>query len=52
MGGKWRVVEFLDEPMHVEEAHKRAKELQERIKKELKIETDDKSTTPTILPNS
>ena len=45
---KWRVVEFLDEPMHVEEAHKRAKELQERIKKELKIETDDKATTPTI----
>ena len=45
---KWRVVEFLNEPMHVEEAHKRAKELQEEIKVKLKIEVDEKATTPTI----
>ena len=47
---KWRVIEFLDEPMDVKMAHTRAKALQERIKKELGIETDDGSTTPTI-PN-
>ena len=47
---KWRVIEFLDEPLDVKLAHARAKALQERIKTELGIETDDKSTTPTI-PN-
>jgi len=47
---KWRVVEFLNEPMHVEEAHKRAKELEKEIEDKLKIKTDDRATTPTI-PN-
>ena len=45
---RWRIIEFLDEPMDVKLVHQRAKELQERIKKELGIETDDKATTPTI----
>ena len=36
----WRVIEFLDEPLHVEEAADRAKELEERIEKELKIKVD------------
>ncbi len=45
---KWRIIEFLDEPMDVQLAHARAKDLQERIKNELGIETDDKATTPTI----
>ena len=45
---KWRVIEFLDEPLDVKLAHARAKALQERIKTELGIETDDGSTTPTI----
>ena len=44
---KWRVIEFLDEPMDVQLAHKRAKELQKRIENELGIETDQKSTAPT-----
>ena len=38
---KWRIIEFLDEPMDVQLAHARAKDLQERIKNELGIETDD-----------
>ena len=37
---KLRVIEFLDEPLHVEEAADRAKELEERIEKELKIKVD------------
>jgi hypothetical protein len=47
---KWRVIEFLDEPMHVEEAHERAKELEARIEKELLIKCDTNATCPTI-PN-
>jgi len=47
---KWRVVEFLEEPIHVEEAHKRAKELEKEIEDKLKIKTDSGATTPTI-PN-
>ena len=31
---KWRVIEFLDEPLDVKLAHARAKALQERIKTE------------------
>ena len=33
---------ILDEPMDVQLAHKRAKELQKRIENELGIETDQK----------
>ena len=44
----WRVIEFLDEPLHVEEAADRAKELEERIEKELKIKVDKIATCPTI----
>ena len=47
---KWRVLEFLDTPIHVEEAHKKAKQLQEDIKNKLKIELDEASTCPTV-PN-
>tara|TARA_R110002051_G_scaffold73732_1_gene134054 strand:+ start:678 stop:1694 length:1017 start_codon:yes stop_codon:yes gene_type:complete len=47
---KWRVLEFLDEPIHVEEAHKKAKQLQEDIKNKLMIELDEASTCPTV-PN-
>lgn len=47
---KWRVIEFLDEPMHVEEAHDRAKELEARIEKELLIKCDGQATVPTV-PN-
>ena len=35
MGGKWRVVEFLDDWMGVEEARDRAKELEKKVEKEL-----------------
>ena len=45
---KWRVLEFLDEPMHVEEASVRAKELEGKIEKELKIKADNVATTPTV----
>ena len=44
---KWRVVEFLDEALHVEEAHKRAKALQDHVRDTLGIEIDEKSTVPT-----
>jgi len=47
---KWRVIEFLDEPMHVEDAHERAKKLEARIEKELLIKCDGQATVPTI-PN-
>ena len=33
----WRVIEFLDEPLHVEEVADRAKELEDKIVKELKL---------------
>ena len=47
---KWRVIEFLNEPLHVEEAHDRAKKLEARIEKELLIKCDGQATVPTI-PN-
>jgi len=45
---KWRLIEFLDEPMDVEEAHERAKELEARIEKELLIKCDGNATVPTV----
>ena len=44
---KWRVIEFLDEPMHVEEAATRAKELEARIEKDLGYTPDKIATCPT-----
>ena len=38
---------FLDEPMDVQLAHRRAKELQKRVENELGIETDQRATCPT-----
>jgi hypothetical protein len=45
---KWRLIEFLDEPMDVEEASERAKELEARIEKELLIKCDGNATVPTV----
>ena len=45
---KWRLIEFLDEPMDVEEAHERAKDLEARIEKELLIKCDGNATVPTV----
>ncbi len=47
---KWRIIEFLDEPMDVGEASERAKELEARIEKELLIKCDGNATVPTV-PN-
>ncbi len=47
---RWRVIQFLDEPMHVEEAAEMAKELEQRIEKDLNIVTDKVATCPTV-PN-
>ena len=44
---QWRIIEFLDEPMDVQLAHRRAKELQKRVENELGIETDQRATCPT-----
>ncbi len=45
---KWRVLEFLDSPIHVEEAHKRALALKDLVRDTLKIEVDEKATVPTL----
>ena len=45
---KWRVLEFLDTPIHVEEAYKRAKQLQDHVRDTLGIEIDEKATVPTV----
>ena len=46
MGGKWRVVEFLEDWMGVEEAKERAKELEKRIEKILNYKCDSGHTLP------
>ena len=46
MGGKWRVVEFLDDWMGVEEARDRAKELEKKVEKELGYKCDSGHTLP------
>ena len=48
MGGKWRVVKFLSEPIDVEVAHEKAKLLEEQIEKILKIKCDSGHTLPSI----
>ena len=48
VNGRWRLVEFLDKPTHVEVAHTRAKELEQRIEKELLIKPDNTATVPTV----
>jgi len=45
-GMKWRVVEFLDEPMDVDVASKRAKELEARMEKVVGYECDKGHTLP------
>jgi len=45
---RWRVLEFFSEPIPVEQAHKRMKELEQRIAKMLKIKVDEVSTVPTV----
>ena len=45
---KWRVLEFLEAPIHVEEAYKRAKQLQDHVRDTLGIEIDEKATVPTV----
>ena len=45
---RWRVIEFLDDPIHVKEANDRAKQLEKLISVELNIKLDEKSTCPTL----
>jgi len=45
-GNKWRVVEFFDEPMDVDVASKRAKELEARMEKVVGYECDKGHTLP------
>ena len=49
MGGKWRVVEFLDDWMGVEEARDRAKELEKKVEKELGYKCDSGHTHPKAM---
>lgn len=44
----WRVVEFFDEPIDVELGHERAKQIEQRIEKELLIKCDTGATVPTV----
>ena len=46
MTGKWRVVEFLDDWMGVDEAKERAKQLEKRVEKELNYKCDSGHTLP------
>jgi hypothetical protein len=46
MGGKWRVVEFLEDWMGVNEAKDRAKQLEAKVQKELNIKCDGGHTLP------
>ena len=46
MGGKWRVVEFLEDWMGVEEAKERAKQLEKKVEKELNYKCDSGHTLP------
>src|SRR6056300_103297 len=45
---RWRVLEFFSEPISVEQAHKRMKELEQTIAKKLDIKVDEVSTVPTV----
>ena len=45
---RWRVLEFFSEPIPVEQAHKRVKELEQTIAKKLDIKVDEVSTVPTV----
>ncbi len=46
MTGKWRVVEFLDDWMGLDEAKERAKQLEKRVEKELNYKCDSGHTLP------
>ena len=46
MGGKWRVVEFLDEPINADEAKDRAKELEKKVEKICGYKCDEGHTLP------
>jgi len=45
---RWRVLEFFEQELQVEQANKRMKELETSIAKKLSIKVDEVSTVPTV----